>query len=386
MTTNAMTGTTIHVLAEGDGGNAVLGGLTQHVRRHRLDWDLVPVTRALLERTTPVPGRQGILGRPQAVAGFLREEALLQALCTWEVPLVTCSRLAPDLPGVSRVVIDETALARMAARHLHERGYRRAAIWDRRPACRDPRMLAFATACDEAGLVCAGFDPGPEAGTSQQQRFCAFVREGRQHGPLAMFCTQDRIAAFVRELARLGGLQLPHDLALLGVDDQQDVCTAAEPYLSSVVIPWRAVGEAMGLELHRRLSGRPGGGTILLPPLRVAARASTGVAQVGDAGLARALTRLLAQPRRLWTAAQVATQAGAGSVRVLQTRLRRAGLPTFQKLLADARLDLAEEALLRGQSVAQAALAGGFTTRQGLLAACKRRHGLGPAAWRRRGG
>lgn len=62
--------------------------------------------------------------------------------------------------------------------------------------------------------------------------------------PLALFCEVDYSAWAAAEACRLGGLRVPSDVAILGVDNDSRICELAYPQLSSIQL----AGERIGYE------------------------------------------------------------------------------------------------------------------------------------------
>jgi LacI family transcriptional regulator len=102
-----------------------------------------------------------------------------------------------------------------------------------------------------------------------------------------MACDDVR-ARHVLEACRRLRLRVPHDVAVIGVDDDEFVCELSDPPLSSVAQAARRVGyEAAGL-LDRLLRPGPKGlrpgrpVRLVVPPIGVVARRSTDTLTVAD--------------------------------------------------------------------------------------------------------
>ncbi|NCY03324.1 MAG: helix-turn-helix domain-containing protein, partial [Planctomycetia bacterium] len=115
-----------------------------------------------------------------------------------------------------------------------------------------------------------------------------------------MACDDVR-ARHVLEACRTAGLRVPHDVAVIGVDDDDLLCEFSDPPLSSV----RQAARRIGFEAARVLEGlmRPAGPRhkrkkpakaerIVVPPLGVVARRSTQTIAVADPAIA-AVVRLV---------------------------------------------------------------------------------------------
>ena len=107
--------------------------------------------------------------------------------------------------------------------------------------------------------------------------------------PLAVFCNDDLAGLCLSELCRRSGIQVPEEVAILGVDD--DVfCGMAWPHLSSITVPAEQVGyEAAKLMDAMLAEGKVPMRSVLLPPLEVVTRQSTDVMAIDDGRVVEAV-------------------------------------------------------------------------------------------------
>jgi LacI family transcriptional regulator len=59
-------------------------------------------------------------------------------------------------------------------------------------------------------------------------------------GPVGVFAANDRIAVAVVSACNLAGLSIPDDVAVIGVDNDEEICEGTHPTLSSVGIDFFA--------------------------------------------------------------------------------------------------------------------------------------------------
>jgi LacI family transcriptional regulator len=102
--------------------------------------------------------------------------------------------------------------------------------------------------------------------------------------PCGVFCADDRVASDVATAARRAHLQIPEQLAVLGVNDDDLACASTVPPLSSVRPNSEQVGYEAARELDRSMSGENAtrSTTIRIPPQDVVQRGSTLVMGYGD--------------------------------------------------------------------------------------------------------
>jgi LacI family transcriptional regulator len=206
------------------------------------------------------------------------------------------SQLSPTSPlsRLSEVCPDSHGAGRMAAEHLMERGFRHFAFvgaWGDAPwSVR--RGEGFTERIDSAGLACTHF-PMPK--TTRDRRW------GREQAILAQWlrslpkplgvlaCDDDR-GRQVLEACRAARLQVPEDVAVVGVDNDELLCELSDPTLSSVALNTEQAGYDAAALLDRLMSGRTRKPErILVAPSRVVARRSTDVHATEDRNLSKAV-------------------------------------------------------------------------------------------------
>ena len=71
--------------------------------------------------------------------------------------------------------------------------------------------------------------------------------------PCGIFAVNDRIGSFVVSAANRIGLRMPEDVAVIGVDNDEDICSLASPTLTSISADWERGGFLLGEALDRRM-------------------------------------------------------------------------------------------------------------------------------------
>ena len=194
----------------------------------------------------------------------------------------------------SRVSIDNGAVARLAAEHLEAKGFSDFAYCgDRRFLWSRQRGVEFRRCLAEKGRRCVDF--GEPAGTAKpgsdaEIRAIARWLKGLPK-PVGVFACYDGRALQVLEACQLLGLQVPDQVAVLGVDNDELVCELANPPLSSVQPNARRSGYEAAALLARLMGGekKAVAPTHQVQPVRVVERQSTDVVAVADVKVAAAL-------------------------------------------------------------------------------------------------
>jgi LacI family transcriptional regulator len=204
---------------------------------------------------------------------------------------VSAERYASEFPRVS---VDNAAVARLAARHLLDKGFRHFAYFgDAQFLWAKQRGTEFRRALAGAGHPCAWFaaaaGAAPRAGSDAEIRAMADWL-ARQPRPLGVFACYDGRAQHVLEACQLRGWAVPDDIAVIGVDNDEVLCDLCTPPLSSVLPNARRTGYEAAVMLARMMRGeRIGLQTRFVEPVRVVERQSTDVVSVDDERVAAAL-------------------------------------------------------------------------------------------------
>jgi LacI family repressor for deo operon, udp, cdd, tsx, nupC, and nupG len=156
-------------------------------------------------------------------------------------PVVNGCEFNPRV-GVPSVHIDNAQAAADAMALLYDLGHRRIGIVTGplgSPLSRDRLRGASMVAKDRGGddLIVVGGDFTVESGTGAAYRLLSGgVR------PTAIFCFNDEMAMGVLDYARQNGIDVPHDLSVVGFDDIR-FARYTQPALTTIAQPMRAIGE-----------------------------------------------------------------------------------------------------------------------------------------------
>lgn len=196
--------------------------------------------------------------RQRQVDGFLyatmfhREVEVAEPLRGLPTVLLDARTADPAFPSV---VPDEVQGGRTATQALVDAGHTR---------------IAFATNVDDipatagrlegylAALADAGLAPGPGFVHAEESSTQGGLRAGRalldlDPRPTAIFCFNDRMAMGVYHAAAERGLRIPHDLSVVGFDNQELIADGLQPGLTTVALPHYEMGAWAVDALVRRI-------------------------------------------------------------------------------------------------------------------------------------
>jgi LacI family transcriptional regulator len=200
----------------------------------------------------------------------------------------------PDM-SIPYVGTDNTAVARLAADHLLERGFVHFAYCGYSPTpvngCSHKREEAFCEAIVQAGHSCAVHN-APDTASETWEKLCGELAQWLTGlpRPLGLMACNDSRALQLLEACRMAGLRVPEDVAVVGVDNEEAVCPFTDPPLTSVDQGSRQTGYEAALLLDQWMNGEPvAPGKRSVSPVGIVARGSTEILAVGDREVAAAL-------------------------------------------------------------------------------------------------
>ncbi len=322
----------------------------------------------------------GIIARADAkLASFARSAG---------VPLVNVWYSSP-VRGVPLVNVDHARLGQLAADHLQARGFRRfghvgygrirsSADAERsfREALGDPVSYdRFATSLNFTHT------PGNFA---RFERSLGTWLDGLRR-PVGVFVADDGLARHVTNAAVVRGIDVPGELAVVGLFNDEPFCLLAEPTLTSIDYGFDRVGYRAARLLDDLMSGQPAPLLpCLLPPRELIPRDSTDVFASDDELVARAL-RFISdnchKPINITDVVQKLKVCG----RTLARRFKKArGCRPIDELVR-MRITRAKRLLQEGDSsIKQVAEQCGFANGSQFILAFRRVEGMTPGEFRAR--
>lgn len=187
-----------------------------------------------------------------------------------------------DLPDIPTVLPDDRQVSKLAYAYFRERGYRHFAFAGMKDIhWSEVRRDGFRREVEADDLECHVLEVGADL---PPEWFRALPK------PVAVFACNDRWGWHVADACRVGGVHVPEELAILGVDDDELVVGLARPPLSSIPVPSERVGYEAAALLNRMLHGQtPPLSTVRLPVGTPITRQSSDVLAIADPLVAGAL-------------------------------------------------------------------------------------------------
>jgi LacI family transcriptional regulator len=363
-------------------GRDILRGIALYLREHQ-PWALYHEPRSL-EESVPRWLRKwkgdGIIAR-------IQNQSIAAEVRATGIPAVDVLGLVPQV-SIPLVHVDDAQIARMAAGHLLERGFRHFGFfgiegenWSER------RRESFAECAHAAGCSLGVYElPRDQARATTWERMEDELASWVRHLPKpagVMVCSDQRGPQFL-EACRRAGVQTPDEVAVVGVDNDEPLCEVCNPPLSSVNANHLRVGYHAAALLDRLMRGRQAPPQpILIEPERVVTRMSTDVLAIEDRAVANVLRLIREQACAGIKVDDLARQAGL-SRSVLQRRFRTLLKRSVHEELLSVRLKRASELLAETDlSLAEIAERTGFKHQSYMGAVFKARLGKTPARFRK---
>lgn len=300
---------------------------------------------------------------------------------------------ASEIPSVET---DNKQIACLAAEHLLDRGLEHFGFYGLPPSpitvWSEARCNAFFGRIKAAGRSCTSLIAGHEVTqwTLLEAELGAWLTAVPK--PVGIMACDDVRARHVLEVCRGRGLRVPHEVAVIGVDDDEFVCELSDPPLSSVAQAARRVGyEATRLldgllQQRRTQSGEEGPAVaptrLVVPPTGVVARRSTDTMAVGDPVIANVIRSIRERATRGLRIAELLRESQLSRWQ-LEKRFRQAVGRSIHDDMLHVRLEEARRLVtttdLPMKSVAPRA---GFSSVAYMTTLFRRHYGMPPAALR----
>ena len=228
----------------------------------------------------------------EGIIARVENQAIAKALLKTGTPTVDVS-FGLERSPFPRVATDSNAASRLAAEHLSERGFKHFGYCgDARYHWSNMRQRHFSEYLRHAGFACHLF-PEERAGNpiSWERTIGNLARWVKQlPKPVGILACYDIRGQQVLEACRRLGAQVPDEVAVIGIHNDEMLCDLCDPPLSSVIPNARRAGYEAAAMLARMMKGEKlSPQVVLLEPVGIATRQSTDVIALDDPRIAQAV-------------------------------------------------------------------------------------------------
>jgi LacI family transcriptional regulator len=359
-------------------------GVVRYAREH--DWYLV--TDMMYTGRVPLGWRgDGIL----TILGYRKE--LVDFVRSASVPTVALTLVNDRIP-LPRVEGDNVKIGQLAAEHFLARGYRYFAwapflndVMDRE------RQEGFTHMLAKRGFTCRVLPRAhalsgmvwQENWAERRQRLIHELKELPR--PTAIFAYNDCVAADIIDACRDAKLLVPEQIAVLGVDNDPDICDCAPVPLSSVVHDLEGMAYRGAALLDRLMRGRkPPRRVLRVPPKGIVTRVSTDMRAVDNVKLALALRHISEHyANHLLAVPDVAVAAGLSRRQLERAFRKEMGCTVHEQILRTRLQEVTARLMQTEDRIVAIARQTGFTRPSHLFRAFRARFRTSPKQFRKRG-
>jgi LacI family transcriptional regulator len=305
----------------------------------------------------------------------------------WNIPLFVAVAMEPPDVRHNNIISDNEAIGKMAAEHLLERGLRNFGycgfddmFWSVQ------RGESFAGYISRAGFKTSFYkQPKSRAARTWYREESVLTKwlQGLPKPVGVMACNDDR-GQHIAEACANADIDVPYQVAIIGVDNDDQVCDISNPSLSSVALDADKAGFEASALLARIMAGEKlPPQTVVVHPTRVVTRQSTSFVAVEDKLLSRALNYIHQNARCLIQVSDVVKATGV-SRRCLHDKFLKALRRSVYDEIRRVRIDLISRMLLETDlSIADIALGLGYDNTNHIARYFKQKTGLSLLEYRK---
>jgi LacI family transcriptional regulator len=361
-------------------------GILDYARRNCPDWEFISdpfdFFHTFQRGFYPVDKADGVF------FSSYRSNATTDELAQKKIPAVNMT--LPDEPLPFPVVcVDDLALGRVAAAHLSQPIVGETLFIGPESARSNLRLEGFTKSLKGLGhkpphALLEREAEGRKSIFLRMKHIKACLRQLRQVPPsrLSVFAYSDSFGHAVIKACSELGMAVPHNVSILGCDNEELICSLSSVPLSSIPLNSFRIGQVAAEKLHFLMQGKRVPKQTLVEPLRPVERLSSSHLQVDDPVVAKALSI-------------IQDKAGTGlrvyemleylpiSRRSLETRFRKALGRSPHEEIDRVRIDLAFGRLRADDgSNAKIAIECGFSSATHFEQAFKKQTGYQPSYYR----
>jgi LacI family transcriptional regulator len=296
------------------------------------------------------------------------------------IPAVNIFGRFAELPETS-VVVDNHEIGRMAADYFIGKGIRRFAITGRKVfGDATLKYEGYLSTLSDKGFQCL------ELKSRQAiKNIASEIARLEGDGPIGVLATEDPVGRVVIDACIDGGLRVPEDVCVLGVNNDRFACEMLHPQMSSIELGAARVGWQAAQMLDKIIKGESlPAEPIRISPEQIVERHSTDLTAVADQAVAEALRFIRESAHRPILVDDVAKAAHVGR-RTLENRFRALLQISVHDSIRRERIQRACRLLKETDMLIEyLAEACGYITRERFNQAFKQETGTTPSSYRKK--
>jgi len=321
------------------------------------------------------------------IIAHFQDKAIAQKVIAMNLPTVLASDHVPN-PNLSYISVDGAELGTAAAEYLLNLGFREFAYcgygdihWSLN------RGKSFAERITKAGFPTHVYDRKQmsvvRSWESEQLLLIKWLKS--LPTPVGLMACDDYHARRVIEVCKMANLNVPGQIAVLGVDNDKLACNLSSPQLSSVALGTEKAGYEAAATLDKLMSGKKiEKQKIIVHPTHIVTRLSTDTLAIEDQEVIAAVRFIRKNASKLIQVGDVANVASL-SRRALELRFQKVlGRSVLDEIRAIRTNEVVRMLIETDMSVSQIASIFGYTSSENMTKSFSRVMGMSPMNYRKK--
>ena len=358
-------------------------GILEYTNRQR-DWNITilpdPIGKTIRGLTPQFVHDAVASGVNGVITGTAISSEGFDALVSSGLPIILNNNPAgwnrPYGTNITTVHSDDIAIGKIGAQYLKSHGAFRSYGFVREPS----KNFWGTYRCRGFDLELSKHGIRPHLFDSSHMTLAEWILQLPK--PAAVMLSTDLLAdAFMRECRKLR-ISVPHQVAVLGVDNDEVLCKSCNPTLSSIQPDYREMGRCMARELHRKMTAKTNCRDIFISPQGIVERMSTRSMPPAGHIIDNGLAYIREHFHEGISAADVAAHLKI-SQSLLRMRFRSCYGQSVQDAILELRMRSAKELLKdHTKAVSDVAHETGFSSLERMSHFFRERLGMSPSKWR----
>ena len=287
---------------------------------------------------------------------------------------------------VPNVTGDYIGTGKMAARFFIDRGFKNFGFFGFNDVCwSDERCEGF-----RREVEAAGFGSSFYAYRMQEIDMVWYYQRNRLREwletipkPIAIMACDDNQGENLIEACHAAGIKIPSEVSVMGVDNDETLCSLGSTTLSSIQVDIEEGGRQTAALLERLVTDPSAPARdVVLQPVKIVNRMSTAAFATQDQQILRAILFIHRNVRKKISVADVTAEA-ALSRRLLERRFKDVTGKTLYEYITELKLkDFAEQLVETDEQVMTIALSMGENDTKSISRRFKQLYGCTPLQWR----
>ena len=287
---------------------------------------------------------------------------------------------------IPNVTADYLGTGRMAARFFIDRGFRNFGFFGMNDVCwSDERCEGFRREVEAAGFGASFYSYRMQeidmVWYYQRNRLREWLKSVPK--PIAIMACDDNQGSNLVEACHSAGIKIPSEVSVMGVDNDEALCSLGSTTLSSIQIDIEEGGRQTAA-LVERLVADPAAPAedVVLKPVKIVGRMSTAAFATADQQILKALLFIHKNALKKISVSDVMAEA-ALSRRLLERRFKEVTGKTLYEYITDQKLKyFAEQLTDTDEQVINIALSMGEIDTKSISRRFKQLYGCTPVEWR----